>query len=155
MLKQTPRPGVAARRVGYAVAVLINLVALYLFNVQPGWRSAPFLTDGTPQVLVLLNLSLAVGIVANLVYVVTDGPWVKTIGELTTTTIGLAVLIRLWKVFPFDFTAWTVNWGLITRIVVAVALTGTAIALLVQTVALIRLAVGRFRHPGSGMPALR
>jgi hypothetical protein len=155
MHKQGAGPGVVARRVGYAIAVLVNLVVLYLFNVQPGWRSASFLTDDTPQVLVLLNLSLVAGIVANVVYILIDGPWVKAIGDLTTTTISLAVLIRLWQVFPFDFTAWTVNWGLIIRAVVAVALAGTVIGLVVQTLALARLSTGRSGHRGSGTHALR
>ena len=155
MREHAPRLGVAARRVGYVAAVVINTVLWYVLNVRPGWRSASFLTDDTPQVLVLLNLSLLAGIVANLVYVLTDGPWVKTLGDLLTGTISLAVLIQVWRVFPFDFSAWTLNWGVIVRIVVAVAAAGTAIALLVQAGQLIRLVTGRYGHPGSGTHALR
>lgn len=136
------------RRLGYAVAVFINLVILYLLNVQPGWQALSFLTDTTPRVLVLVNLSLLAGIVANAVYIGADGPWVKTVGDLTTTTISLAVLIRIWQVFPFDFGAWTIDWALVARVVLVAAFVGTGIALLAQTIALLRLTLGRFAHPG-------
>lgn len=147
--------GVVARRVGYAVAVLVNLVLLFLLNIRPGWQVAPFLTGDTPQVLGLLNLSLLAGIVANLIYIIADGPWVKTIGDLTTTAISLAVLIRIWYVFPFDFAAYAVNWGLILRVVTALGLAGTGIALVVHTVALIGLSTGPPRNTGSRTHALR
>lgn len=94
-----------APRFGYAVAVFINLVILYVLNVRPGWDALSFLTDATPRVLVLVNLSLLAGIVANAVYVGADGPWVKTVGDLTTTTISLAVLVQIWRVFPFGLVA--------------------------------------------------
>jgi hypothetical protein len=136
-----------ARRFGYTLAVLINLAILYIINVFPGWDAVPFLTDATPRVLVLLNVSLLAGIAANAVYVATDGPWVKALGELTTTTIGLAVLIRAWQVFPVDFGTSSVDWGLVLRVVLAVGLVGTAVALIAQAVTLTRLAVERLGRP--------
>jgi len=147
--------GVVARRVGYAAAVVVNMVLLFLLNVRPGWQVASFLTEDTPQVLVLLNLSLLAGVVANLVYVLADGPWVKTVGDLTTTTIGMAVLIRVWYVFPFDFAAYAVNWGLIVRAVTALGLAGMGIALIVHTIALIGLSTRPPRNTGSSTHALR
>jgi hypothetical protein len=155
-MNEQSRPlGVVARRVGYAVAVLVNLVLLFLLNIKPGWQAASFLTDDTPQVLILLNVSLLAGMVANLVYIVADGRLVKTLGDLTTTAIGLAVLIRVWYVFPFDFTAYAVNWGLIVRAVTALGLAGTGIALIVHTVALIGRSAGPPRSTGSRTHALR
>jgi hypothetical protein len=149
------QPGPVARRFGYSVAIFINLVILYVLYVRPGWETASFLTDSTPRLLVLVDLSLLAGIVANAIYIIADGPWVKTLGDLTTTTISLAVLIRAWQVFPFDFSAWTVDWGLVLRMVVAVALIGTGIALIVHTVSLLRLVTERLGHPGTGGHALR
>jgi hypothetical protein len=137
-----------ARRVGYAASAFINAVILYVINVQPGWEDAPFLTDAAPRALVLVNLSLLAGIVANAVYCLADGPWVKTVGDSTTTTIGLAALVRTWQVFPFDFAAWTFDWALVARIVLVVALIGTVAALLVQASTLLRLAVATLGHPG-------
>ncbi len=148
------RPGVAARRFGYAVAVSVNLVVLYLLNVSPGWQAASLLTDATTQVIGLVNLSLLAGAVANIVYVVADGPWVKRFGELTTTTISMVVLVRIWQVFPFDFSASALPWGVITRTVLVFALVGTGVTVLVHAVVLARLTVERLGHPGSGHQAL-
>ena len=44
-----------------------------------------------------------------------------------TTCAGLAALVRLWPVFPFDFTGTTFDWALTARIVLVVGLAGTAI----------------------------
>jgi hypothetical protein len=147
------RAGATARRVGYGIAVGINLAVLDILNVHPGWRAASFLTDETPPLLALVNLSLLAGVVANVMYFVADGPWVKTLGDLTTTTIGLAVLIRVWQVFPFDFAASTFNWALVVRIALAVALAGTGVALVTHAVAVVRVAVYRLGHPSGGFQA--
>jgi hypothetical protein len=40
---------------------------------------------------------------------------VKSLGELVTTGIGLAVLVRIWQVFPFDFAGWSVDWSWLVR----------------------------------------
>jgi hypothetical protein len=80
-----PRPSVASRRVGYAVAVVYDAALLYLVTVWPGWQAVSFLTADTRQVLGLVNLSLAAGLVANLAYLVGDAPVVKSMGELVTT----------------------------------------------------------------------
>ncbi|WP_327004423.1 hypothetical protein OHA72_56895 [Dactylosporangium sp. NBC_01737] len=152
------RPGIAARRFGYAVAVIVNLVIMYLLDVRPGWQAASPLTDATTQVIGLVNLSLLAGIVANTVYVFADGPGVKHLGDLTTTTISIVVLVRIWQVFPFDFGASTLPWGAATRALLVVALAGSGIAVPVHAVTLVRLAVERLGHPGpggSGQHALR
>jgi hypothetical protein len=155
VMASTQRLGPVARRFGYSVAIFVNLVILYLLNIRPGWEAAPFLTATTPRLLALVNLSLLTGVVANAIYVIADGQWVKTFGDLTTTAISLAVLIRAWQVFPFDFSAWTVDWGLVVRTVVVVALVGTGMALIVHSMTLLRLVAQRLGLPGTGGHVLR
>jgi hypothetical protein len=79
------------------------------------------LTDDTRQVLGLVNLSLAAGLVANLVYLTQDAPVVNSLGDLVTTGIGLAVLVRIWQVFPFDFAGWSVDWSWLVGSLIAIA----------------------------------
>ena len=126
------RPSRAARSFGYTVAAVLNTVLLYLVNVRPGWRAVPFLTEDTTRVLVVLNLSLTAGIVANLLYVLHDPPGWKALGDLVTNSISLVVLFRIWAVFPFVFGA--PEWTLIARTVLVFAIAGTGIAMLVQAV---------------------
>jgi hypothetical protein len=126
------RPSRAARSVGYTVAAVVNTVLLFLLNVRPGWRSVPFLTEDTSRVLVLVNLSLAAGVVTNLTYVLHDAPRWKALGDLVANGLSLAVLIRVWAVFPFAFDAR--EWTLLTRTVLVIAMVGTSIAMVVQAV---------------------
>jgi hypothetical protein len=132
------RPPVAARRVGYLVAAGIHAVLLYLVNVSPGWQAVSFLTEDTRQVLGLVNVSLVAGLVCNLVYVFVDATWLRSLGDLLTTGIGLAVLVRLWQVFPFDFGDATVGWALVAHALLVVGIVGSAIGIVAQFVSLLR-----------------
>lgn len=111
----TRRPVAAARRVGYAIAAALAGGFWYLINVDPGWPVLPFLTEDFSRVLNLVNLSLWVGFVANMVYLIYDPPRFKALGDVLTTAIGLAVLVRLWQVFPFAFTG-SFDWALLLRV---------------------------------------
>jgi hypothetical protein len=103
------RPAPAARRFGYTVAAAVNVVLLYLINVRPGWDAVPFLAPDTTLVLGLVNASLIVGLVVDAVQIVHDPPWIVALGSVTTTAVGIAVLVRLWQVFPFDVAGATVD----------------------------------------------
>lgn len=131
-----------ARRTGYAIAAVVNAGLLYAANVWPGWQVLPFLSEDTPLVLALVNVSLIVGIIVNAVYLVLDQPAVKAAGDLVTLGIGLAALVRLWQVFPFDFGDSVFDWTLLLRIVFGVTIAGTVIGLIVQIVVLIRRLLG-------------
>lgn len=139
------RPSAAAPRVGYVIAAVIDVVILYLVNVWPGWAAVPVLTTDAGRVVGLLNVSLVVGAVVNLVYLAGDPPWRTALGGLLTTGIGITVLVRLWQIFPFDFGTSAVNWPLFVRIGLAVAIVGAAVGMIVQIVTLGRAIVA----PGS------
>jgi hypothetical protein len=135
------RPSGAARRVGYLIAVAVNAALLYAINVRPGWRTVPFLTDDTVHVLWLVNLSLVVGVVANAIYLTYDPPWWKSLGDLVTTGVGIAVLVRIWQVFPFDFPDSPVDWAPLARAVLVVVLVLAGVGGVAQFVSLLRRAV--------------
>ncbi|WP_199752317.1 hypothetical protein [Actinoplanes sp. ATCC 53533] len=128
------RPPRAARIFGYTIAAAVNFALLYLVNVRPGWGVVPFLTADTRQVLVLFNLSLVAGIATNLAYVLYDAPRWKALWDLVANGISLAVLIKVWAVFPFAFDAQ--EWTLVTRTLLIIAMVGTAIAILAQAISM-------------------
>lgn len=134
---QARRPPAAARRLGYVVAAAINVAMLYVVNVWPGWQMLSFLTDDTRRVLGWVNLMLLANLVVNLVYLVDDRRWLKALGDLMTAVVGLASAIGFLRVFPFDFGASTFDATLLVRVVLIVAVIGTALALVVQFVVLI------------------
>ena len=141
------RQSAGARRAGYLLAIGFSTVLLLILNGRPGWQAIPFLTSDTGQVLWLVNLSLAAGIAANVVYLVCDPPWVRSLGDLVTTGIGLAAAIRIWQVFPFDLSS---GWSAAVRVLLVVAIAGSCIAVVVQVVSLARWFTGRPPH-GSRM----
>jgi hypothetical protein len=132
------RPTAAARRLGYVIAAAINVAMLSAVNVWPGWQALPFLTDDTPRVLGLVNLTLVANVIVNIVYVAYDPPWFKALADLTTTAVGLVSTSWVLRVFPFDFTGYAFDWALVVRIVLIVGVVGSAIAIVVQFVTLIR-----------------
>lgn len=132
------RPTAAARRLGYAIAMVVNVVLLYLVNVSPGWDAVPFLTHDTTQVVGWVNASIGAGIIANALYLAMDPRWFRALGEIVVTAIGLAALVKLWQVFPFAFDDEGTPWHLITRWVLAIAMAGSAIGIITNLVAFLR-----------------
>jgi hypothetical protein len=133
------RQPVAARRTGYLISAALSAVVLYLVNSRPGWEAVSFLTADTVRVLGLVNLSLAAGLVANLLYLGYDGPWLKTPGDLATSVIGLLTAVRVWRVFPFDFSGWSTDWSWVIRVMLVLGIVGSAIAVVVQGLSLLRM----------------
>jgi hypothetical protein len=139
------RPSAGARRAGYCIAIAFSAALLIVLNARPGWQAMPFLTSDAGQVLWLVNLSLAAGIAANVVYLAYDQPWVRSLGDLVTTGIGLAAAIRIWQVFPFALSS---GWSTAVRVLLVVAIAGSCIALVVQIVSLARWFTGHTPHGG-------
>jgi hypothetical protein len=131
--------------VGYCIAIAFSAAFLFVLNGRPGWQQMPFLTSDTSQVLWLVNLSLAAGIAANAVYLAYDPAWLKSLGDLATTGIGLATVIRVWQVFPFDVSS---GWSTAVRVLLVVAIAGSCIALVAQIVSLARWFTSHPPHGG-------
>jgi len=138
------RPSAGARRAGYGVAAVINAALLFVLNGWPGWQAIPFLTSSTDQVLWLVSLSLAAGIAANLVYMVNDASWLRSLGDLATTAIGLSAAIRIWQVFLFDLSS---GWSTAARVLLVVTIAAGCVGLLVNVVLVARWLAG---HPRGG-----
>ena len=126
------------RRVGYAVGALVNALVLVAVNWWPGWDAVPFLTDDTRLVLGWVNASIVVGLLANLLYAVSDPPRVRAGGDLVQNLVGLAAMVRLWQVFPVHFAAGGFDWELVARVFLGLGIAGASIAIVVALVRLVR-----------------
>jgi hypothetical protein len=134
--QQTMARPTSSRRVGYVFGVLANAALLWLLHVWPGWDAVPFLTGDTPQVLGLVDASLAAGIVVNVVHLVWDPGWLAPAGALVTTALGLAATARILQVFPFDLTP---GWATAAQVLLVVGIVGSVIGLVAASVSLIRM----------------
>ncbi len=139
---QTRRPSLPARRAGYLVGAVVTAVGLVLVNVWPGWEVLPFLTGETAELVGWVNLAMVVGTVANLTYAVSDPRWLTALGGLVTTGVGIVAIVQTWRVFPFEFSG-SFDWALVLRVLLAVALVGSVIGMIVQLVTLVRALTGR------------
>lgn len=133
--------GSAGRRLGYAVAVVVNSVLLVLVNAVPGWEAVSFVTADAVDVIFFVNLSLIVGMIVNSLNAMLDLVWLRAAGELVSSAVALVMLFQLWWVFPFEFTDPTVEWALVARAVIVFAIGACVVSMMVQGVRLIRIGV--------------
>ncbi len=140
----TPRsgPSVGARRVGYGVAALINLVLVWVTHQLLDWEWPGFLTPDFDRVLPIVTASLLVSVAANAWFSWSDSGWRKPAGDLATSAIGFVAAVRVWQVFPFDFTGYEHDWSWLVRGVLILAVAGTAIG---TAAAVVKLSSGSAR----------
>lgn len=131
------------KRFGYAVAAAINAVFLVVVDDILRWDRLTFLTDAVDEILPLLRISLAASLAVNLLYVVFDPPWFKSLTQVGLSGIALAVVVKTYRVFPFDFSAYEFNWATTTRVVLIVTMVALGLAILAEAVKLIGAAPGR------------
>ena len=135
-------------RGGNVGSALVNAAMLWGINIWPGWQVLPFLTSDMTRVLGIINASLTAGIVANLIFVVIRNRGIMALGNLVVLGIGLAAVLRLWEVFPFDFgDSWS-GWPVVVRVLLGLGIAGSIIGALVEIVAL-------FRPPGGSRQRAR
>lgn len=136
-------PGVAARRFGYLVAIAANAIMLWLAHQLLDWGWPSFLTDDFDQVLGLITASFVASMVVNAGYLVHDRGRFRALGDLVIAAFGFVVSLRMWDVFPFDFSGWQTDWSWLVRTALVVGIGGTAIAMIVNAVRLISGTDGR------------
>jgi hypothetical protein len=135
-------------RGGNVGSALVNAAMLWGINIWPGWQVLPFLTSDMTRVLGIINASLTAGIVANLIFVVIRNRGIMALGNLVVLGIGLAAVLRLWEVFPFEFGGSWPGWPVVVRVLLGLGIAGSIIGALVEIVAL-------FRSPGGSRQRAR
>jgi hypothetical protein len=136
---RSAKPGA---EVGYVVAIIINGMLLYVVRHLVEWDIVPFLTDEFDQVVPIISLSLIASVVVNGLRLAGVPNWLALLGDLISTTISLVATLRIYTVFPFDFDD-GVPWDLAARGLLIIALFGTAVALIVVLVKLMRELLNR------------
>lgn len=135
--RSRPRPPRAARRVGYAVGAFVNGVLLWLVNVAPGWQAVPFLTSDFTDVLGLVNASIVAGLLAHVLYLVVDPPWLRSAGDLVVTSVGLVATVAVLRSFPFTFAGQSFDWEPVVRVLLWLGIVGSAIGIVAALVTLL------------------
>lgn len=142
MTSTSVRPSITAgARAGYLVGAVVDVVLLVLVNVSPGWRAVPFLTDDAIDVVVWVDVGLALGVVVNTLCAVFPRRRLVLLGDVLTTTATLAALTSMSAVWPFRFDDAEIPWTTITRTTLPIVFVAVSIALVVQLVKLLHALV--------------
>ncbi|MDH3308458.1 MAG: hypothetical protein OEO77_13185 [Acidimicrobiia bacterium] len=130
--RQIVRQPTAPTRVGFGIAIAVNIALLFVVNNLLRWGWVPFLTDDFERVLPLLNLSLTAAVVVNLAYISFSPPWFRSVGQIALNAISLAVTIRIYQVFPFDFAAYEFAWSSVARTILVIAMVGIVVGAIAE-----------------------
>ena len=132
----------ATSRSGNVGSAVINALLLWGINIWPGWQILPFLTPDMTRALDLINASLIASLIVNLVCAVIHSRALLALGNIVVMGIGVAALLRLWEVFPFDFgTSWS-GWPVLVRVFLVLGIVGSIIGAIVEVVNFFRALAG-------------
>jgi hypothetical protein len=129
--------GKAARKTGYGAAVVVNLVLLLVINNLLEWDWFRFLTADFGPMLWLINVSLVATVLINLVWLGYDPVWFRSLSQIGLNLISAVVTIRMYQVFPFDFSTYEFNWTPIARFVIILTMVGLALGTITELVKLV------------------
>lgn len=130
-------PTSRSRQAGYVAAIVVNGLIAYAANNLLDWDIVPFLTTDFERVLPAINLSLGITIAVNFLRLAYDAPWFTRITEVISLTFSLAASLRVFRVFPFDFDGRPAVFEPLFRLMLIVAIVGSAIAIIAQLAKLV------------------
>ncbi|MEN8235170.1 MAG: hypothetical protein ABFR89_09645 [Actinomycetota bacterium] len=132
------RWGQTGRRVGYTVAVIVNVVLFVIVINLLDWGWIPFLTEEFEDLLPIIILSVGVSAVVNFLWIFYDAKWFRATGQIIDNVTSLLVVIATYKVFPFDFSPYRINWEAIVKVVIILTAFALVIATIAEVVKLVR-----------------
>lgn len=143
------------RLAGYGIATAFNVILLVFFSFFHGYIAYytnvagviirfPLLTDAYFTFLPMLVTALVITIAAYILLIAYDRYWLREVVQIVLAAIGVAVLVNLIAIFPFDFSVIPdAHVASILPTVVTIALIVVAVALGISAlVRFIRLTIG-------------
>ncbi len=124
--------GPTVRKTSYTAAVVVNLVMLFVINNLLDWDWFRFLTADFGPLLWLINVSLVATILINLVWLGYDPVWFRSLSQIGLNLISALVTVRMYQVFPFDFSTYEFDWAPIVRLVIILAMVGLALGTITE-----------------------
>ena len=119
------------RITGYSFAITWSVVFLVFFNFYNQyiayynydgvWHRYPLLTENFGQWLPVVSTALIASIIGNILLIIYDGYFFRQIIHIVLNLFGLAAVIALLTIFPFDFTVFPRDLtGILNPIIIAV-----------------------------------
>jgi len=111
------------------------VILISIWGRLPEWFG--WITDSFIAVLPLFYISFAAIIITNLIFLLSPGRRFVAFGKLVLNIFSIIVMIALYYIYPFDFSAYANYWEMVTRIVILVAIFGTAVGTIVEFINLL------------------
>lgn len=121
-------------RASFVVAIIFNLIFIYIVNQIPYWDIS-FITSAWIETLWILNLSLVVTIIGNLLFLYYHPQWFRSLAQIVMSAFAFWAIKTLYAVFPFSFSQSSLD--LLTWFILIILMLGVAISILVEGVKLV------------------
>ncbi len=89
-------------KLDFIIAIIVNLALLYIFNHLLIWN-VKFITPKFAIPLVVSNISMALTIFFNMVFLVFYRPWLKALTQAPLNLLGAIFIYELYAIYPFNF----------------------------------------------------
>jgi len=127
------------RVLGHLAVMIIFLLLMYVFNNLIKWE-AQLITPDWSKVLSILNISFGLTILAHLIFIFYDPKKFQSAAQIIIDIVGLAVMYRLFTVYPFKFElffeqAW-LNSGF--KIILPFLMAATLIGIIVRSIKILK-----------------
>jgi len=90
------------RRGEYIIAIVFNLVWLFIVNKVPDWH-LKFINDHYLAVLWALNMNIFIQIGGNILMLIFDVRFIRYLSRIAMEAANFLLMIILYYVYPFDF----------------------------------------------------
>lgn len=135
--QRQPRVPTPVKRFGYLIAAAANAVLLWVAHQLLDWGWPGFLTTDFELVLGVVTASLVTSIVVNLALVIDQRARLRALADLVTAAFAMAVGLRMWEVFPFDFSGYENDWSGLAHVALIAGIAATGIAMVANLVKLV------------------
>ena len=133
---------VVGRKVGWVVAAAVTGAVLWFMNQLLVWDWPSWLTDDFADALPAIRTSLIASIVVYLCYVFYDPAWFRALGDLVTGWFSLVAGWTMWRVFPFDFSAYEFDFSILARFLIGLGMFGVGVAMIANFAKLAKAIAG-------------
>jgi hypothetical protein len=114
---------------GYVVAIIVNLILLYIFNNLINWH-VNFVTNALNNVLWIINLSIIVAVIGNALLLLYNPELFRHVMTTIINIFAFVAVFLLYMVFPFNLNNFYIYWGL--YILLIILMIGLAISIIIE-----------------------
>ena len=99
------------RRGDYVIAIVVNIILLYVFNNLLNWNIY-FVTNALNGILWIINMAIIAIIILNLLQIFYNPLWFRNLMKIFSNIFVFILVYFLYIVFPFSFNIIYVDIGL-------------------------------------------